>query len=139
MNILTVNNRVINLDKVSTVKVDETKGRIYFNMNFATQNSNGIYMQDFVYVKLSDETLEIISSVLNSNQGFITYDEHKWVNLTQVSSLKYDESEKRVIVNLCNPHTYTFPHGNKVLAEFIYIENTEPETFNNIVKFMENM
>ena len=139
MNIQVVNNRVINLENVSTIKVDEVKERIYFNMNFATQNSNGTYIQDYVYVKNTEDTLNSITSNLNTCDGFIKYDENKWINLKQISSMKYDEESKRVIMNLSNPHTYEFRHGSKVLAEFIYMENVTEDDFlhiTNIIKVL---
>lgn len=139
MNIQVINNRAINLDKVSTVKVDNVKERIYFNMNFVTQNSNGVFMQDYVYVKLNDDNLKTISCVMDSSKVFVKYDKNKWVNIKQVSSMKYDEEAKRIIMNLSNPHTYEFPHGSKVLAEFIYMENATMDDFTNIVNIAKTI
>ena len=136
MRILEVNNRVINLEKVSTVKLDEVKGRIYFNMTFVTQNSSGIYIQDYVYVKYTPEILESIVSELNRSGTFIRYEANKWVNVTCISSMKLDEESSRIIMNLSNPHTYKFPHGKKVLAEFIYMENANNNTLKGIVEIM---
>ena len=136
MRILEVNNRVINLEKVSTVKLDEVKGRIYFNMTFVTQNSSGIYIQDYVYVKYTPEILESIVSELNRSGAFIRYEANKWVNVTCISSMKLDEESSRIIMNLSNPHTYEFPHGKKVLAEFIYMENADNNTLKGIVEIM---
>lgn len=138
MNIQRVHNRVINLDKVSTVKVDDVKERIYFNMNFATQNSNGVYIQDYVYVKNTEDTLQNVTVNLSNCEEFIEYDKNKWVNLKHISSMKYDEEAHRIIMNLSNPHTYEFPHGSKVLAEFIYMENVDEQDFDRITSILFN-
>lgn len=139
MNIQVVNNRVINLENVSTIKVDEVKERIYFNMNFAIQNSNGTYIQDYVYVKNTEDTLNSIINNLNTCAGFIKYDKNKWVNLKQISSMKYDKESKRIIMNLSNPHTYEFQHGSKVLAEFIYMENVTEDDFLRITNIIRGL
>src|SRR5574344_736287 len=136
MRILEVNNRVINLEKVSTVKLDEVKGRIYFNMTFVTQNSSGIYIQDYVYVKYTPEILESIVSELNRSGTFIRYEANKWVNVTGISSVNLNEESSLMIMNFSNPHKSKSQHGKIVLEEFIYMENAKKNTLKGIVEIM---
>lgn len=124
----------INLDNVSHIKIDEANDRIYFNMNYAIQHSDGMYIQDYIYVPISTENLLKLGEL---DKSFIKYEHNRYVNIHAISSFKYDESHERIIVNLNTPHTYTISGKSKVLAEFIYVNEVTQIKFEEFVKALE--
>lgn len=139
MNILKLNNRIINLDHVSIIRFDIAHNKIFFNMNYAIQITDDTYIQDYASLEYSNDLQDLIENALKNIKKFVYNNDNSYINLESASSLKFIKDDNRIIVNLCNPHTYTINDKKKVIAEFIYIKNQSEEDFERISSIMENL
>jgi hypothetical protein len=147
MQTLRLENKVINLEHVTSIKFDVSHRKIFFNMDYAIQLKDGSFIQDFIALDL-EENFKIYEKIFSKElclnkvlmfKNFYWCDENTLLNLKSISSLKYVPELQRIIVNLNNPHTYEIKNQKKVLADFIYIEHVNQKDFEEFLVKMESL
>lgn len=128
---LKTNDRIVNLKNVSNINILKDKMRIVFNLNYSIEinNSRGSKMiSDYVYWDAVDsEDFHDNIVRIKSNEfvqvAFIPYvDESGFVNISEISSVKFSEKKNRVIFNLSHPVSFTdFDRNEKITSEFVYV------------------
>lgn len=130
---LQTNDRTINLRNVSNVNILHAINRIVFNLNYNIEIPNSTcagtkLISDYVYWDAVDakDQQENISRLL-VNEYFVKNflrdsSGNVFVNMNEISSIKYSEKKHRVIFNLSHPVTFR-DHDKKerVTSEFVYV------------------
>lgn len=130
--------RHINLDTVISVKMDYAKQRIAFNNNYLIVK-NEIIRPDVLFIGMDDETLNKHREIFKNVKGFIEYEENKFLNIKNVTNIKYIEEEQKIIFNFGVPHTYLIEGNERVLAEFVYMLNVSRKRYEEIVNSLEHI
>lgn len=130
---LQTNDRTINLRNTSNINILHASNRIVFNLNYnieipCTTSTGTKLISDYVYWDAVDahDLKENISRLL-ANQYFAENflrdsSGNVFVNMNEISSIKYSEKKHRVIFNLSHPVTFR-DHDKKerVTSEFVYV------------------
>ncbi len=130
---LQTNDRTINLRNVSNINILHASNRIVFNLNYNIEIPNTTctgtkLISDYVYWDAVDahDLKENISRLL-VNEYFVKNfmrdsSNNVFVNINEISSIKYSEKKHRVIFNLSHPVTFR-DHDKKerVTSEFVYV------------------
>lgn len=134
---LQTNDRTINLRNVSNVNILHASNRIVFNLNYNIEIPNtacaGTFpgtklISDYVYwdaVDAKDQQENIARLLVNEYfvKNFLRDSSgNVFVNMNEISSIKYSEKKHRVIFNLSHPVTFR-DHDKKerVTSEFVYV------------------
>lgn len=154
---ITAHNKVVNLKNVSNINIirnfKNSHFRIIFNMNYCvalpdnkkTDNkSTTKLISDYVYwdfndVKSLEESISTIENNEHFSENFIDQiDDRGYINLNEVSSIKFSENKKRVIFNLSHPVTFIdFDKKEKITSEFVFINCGSLLEYKEYVKYLE--
>ena len=130
---LQTNDRTINLRNVSNINILHASNRIVFNLNYNIEIPNATsdgtkLISDYVYWDAVDahDLKENISRLLNNEyfeKNFLCDSSNNvFVNLNEISSIKYSEKKHRVIFNLSHPVTFRdYDKKERVTSEFVYV------------------
>ena len=130
---LQTNDRTINLRNVSNINILHASNRIVFNLNYNIEIPNTTctgtkLISDYVYYDAVDaRDLKDNISRLLVNEYFVKNfmrdsSNNVFVNINEISSIKYSEKKHRVIFNMSHPVTFR-DHDKKerVTSEFVYV------------------
>ena len=143
------NDRLVNLKNVSNINVLHERDRIIFNMNYniempSNQWNDSKLISDYVYwdgVNKEDFLQNLV--FLNENKYFQDnfidqIDGMGYININEISSVKFSEKKNRVIFNLSHPVTFTdFNNNNKITSEFVYVNCKNIEQFNDYAEYLK--
>lgn len=143
--LIKVNDLVLNLQNVSNIVV--LHNRIVFNLNYTIciKTSYGDkYISDYVYWDSNtDSNTESNVDSLYKNKyiqdNFIIINKHL-INKNAISTIKFLQSQLRVVFNM--NHTVTFKDRNGVkslTSEFVYIDFTNDKDFINTKTKIESV
>ena len=129
--LIKVNDLIVNLKNVSNIVI--LNNRIVFNMNYTICIKTAYhdkFISDYVYW---DSNVEINRDFLYSNKhiqdNFIIINKHL-INKNEISTIKFLESQSRIIFNMSHPVTFKDRNGNKNLtSEFVYIDFDKTSEF----------
>lgn len=143
---LQTNDRIVNLKNVSNINILNDKNRIVFNLNYNIEMPSNSWnsskmISDYVYWDaISNADLEQnITHILRMPyfiENFISSnDNNVFINLNEISSVKFSEKKTRVIFNLSNPVTFKDYDGNeKITSDFVYVNCYDLEDYKNYVE-----
>lgn len=146
---LQTNDRLINLKNVSNINILQDRKRIVFNLNYnieITSDYEGYskFISDYVYwdaISENDlnENLEVLKSNNYFKNNFITQScEHGFINVNEISSIKFSEKKHRVIFNLSHPITFKDFDGNeRITSEFVYVNCKDFNKYKEYVQFVK--
>ena len=132
-------NRKINLSHVSNIVLLNTK-RIVFNMSYSTNvkcNDGVKELADYIYWDGYDDSDKV--RLLENDyikQNFVQfYDTNRIINKNMISSIKCDDSRKRIIINLAygirlKPNTCLTP-------DFIFVDSEDEANYEKNKIFVE--
>lgn len=142
---LRVNDRLVNLSKVSNIKVIEPSnnrlGKIFFNLDYSVKvgNYNDEWVCDYVeYIRQEDDNM--ISTIeLNDyiNQNFFKVDNY-YINKNTISSVKFEDANNKICINFGNPSTIRTQGGNIVTSYFVFINSNSIEEYNKKCRIFNN-
>lgn len=125
------NDRIINLENVSNINILKHMNRIVFNMNYHIQihgKNTKKLISDYVYWDAENNrefysNLEKLQKSEFFNCEFIKKPKDDgFINVSEISSIKFIEEKCRVIFNLSHPVTFYDNRSNeKITSEFIYV------------------
>ena len=137
---LNTNDRIVNLSNVSNINIDKTKNRkrIVFNLNYSIEiiiDSNNAnreprtkLISDYIYWDaINDENLTANLAYIKESKYFTEnfipqINETGFINLNEISSVKYADKKNRVIFNLSHPVTFRDHDCNdRITSEFVYV------------------
>jgi len=108
------------------------------------QNGNIKKISDYAYWDaINEENLEANIRYLRGleyfKDNFLTQnDDDVWVNINEVSSIKFSDKKLRVIMNLSHPVTFVNYNGDsRITSEFVYVNcktKTEYEQYCTYIK-----
>jgi len=144
-----INDKIINLKNVSNVHILERKNRIIFNMNYSVQikTNQGVQrnVSDYVYWDAQcDESMDRNVQQLKNNETFSSMflsgvDDNVWINVHEVSTVKFIDGKKRVIFNLSHPITYNDKDGvQRITSDFVYVDCATPVKYKKYVEYVAN-
>lgn len=124
------NDKIINLKNVSNINVLDT--RIVFNMNYSIEIRDKV-ISDYTYWDFDTrEELEVIVDILRTSSfietTFIGYN-NAFVNINEISSIKYADRKNRIIFNLSHPVSFNNHNGQSITSEFVYFNYTDIEEY----------
>jgi hypothetical protein len=149
---LKTNDRIINLKNVSNINIlkdfNKDKFRMIFNMNYNIEinnNKKSKYISDYVYWDAIDKNdLEENVKYLSSNKYFVDnfimqVNGNGFINVNEISSIKFSEKKHRVIFNLSHPVTFTdFDKVDKITSEFVYVNCDDFAQYKDYVQYIKN-
>jgi hypothetical protein len=136
------NDRIVNLKNVSNINVLDDYKRVVFNMNYNVEikkRNDYVFISDYVYWDLLSSTQlnESLSSILNSTffkDNFIIHN-NQFVNMNEISSIKFSDKKLRIIINLSHPVTYTDYNGiQSITSEFVYFNFNDVSEYNEFAE-----
>lgn len=149
-NFIQAGERIVNLSNVSNINFVNDCKRVVFNMNYNVemiQKDKGTDRQirknisDYVYWDGIDKA-EIRD--LFRNEYFIQYfirnnDSTLFINLREISSIKFIKDKNRVIFNMSHPVSFRESSGKlKLTSEFVYV-NCEENNYEDYVQYVKAM
>ena len=146
---LQTNDRTINLRNVSNINILHTSNRIVFNLNYNIEIPNATsdgtkLISDYVYWDAVDahDLKENISRLLNNEyfeKNFLGDSSNNvFVNLNEISSIKYSEKKHRVIFNLSHPVTFRdYDKKERVTSEFVYVNCNSFAQYKEYVNYVK--
>lgn len=144
---LTTNDRIINLKNVSNINILKDRFRIVFNLNYNIDiNNTGKtkLISDYVYWDAIDDTnlkANLKHLIDNSYFGetFISQPNNLvFININEISSIKFSEKKNRVIFNLSHPITFKDNDGNeRITSEFVYVNCDNYQQYKEYVKYVK--
>jgi len=148
---LKTNDRLINLKNVSNINIlndsYKNKYRIIFNMCYNIEiknNGNSKFISDYVYWDSIDydDLAHNINYLKNNkffNDNFINQiNDQGFINVNEISSVKFSEKKHRVIFNLSHPVTFTdFDRNEKLTSEFVYVNCNDFKQYNEYVQYIQ--
>ena len=142
---LQTNDRIINLKNVSNINIIDN--RIVFNTNYNIEYSNSWeskLISDYVYWDAinSDDLLRNII-YLNDNkyfqQNFINKNTDGYININEISSIKFSDKKLRVIFNLSHPVTFQDYEGHKkITSEFVYVNFSDSSKYKVYIQYIKS-
>lgn len=141
-----VHDKIINLKNVSNINVLKNKKRIVFNMNYSIDISIGQQQKtisDYVYWDFLDiDSLNDNIESLGNNEYFgLNYIENGndgFININEISSIKYAKPKNRVIFNLSHPVTFIdFDKRAKITSEFVYANFNNREDYLSYIYYLK--
>lgn len=143
--LIKTNDRTINLKNVSNINVIKDRNRIVFNFNHSIDISNkvisGYYYWDFHDTVHFNGGLNHLANNAYISENFITLnDKAGFVNINEISSIKFIEHKNRVIFNLSNAVTFK-DHNKKssITSEFVYANLESATSYNNFVAYVNTL
>jgi len=143
---LKTNDRIVNLKNVSNINIlrGVNRDRIIFNMNYTVEIHPGKYISDYVYWDAIDaDDLGLNIKYLMENKYFAENfidqtDDKGFININEISSIKFAEKKNRVIFNLSHPVTFEDRDRKKKLtSEFVYVNCSTFEKYQTYVEYVQ--
>ena len=141
------NDRLVSLKNVSNINIiTKSEPRIVFHLNYFIEiERDGRFkmISDYVYWDfISHSDFENAMAVLRGNEFIKSkFIEHRdgFVNIDEVSSIKFAEKKNRVIFNMSHPVTFVDYNGDdNVTSEFVYVNCNTREDFVRFKSEVEN-
>lgn len=131
---INVNDILVNLKNVSNINILKRSNRIVFNMNYTIEIVKGNdqkYISDYVYwdCATDQELIDNIKTITESNyfKNFIVIN-NSFINKNEISTVKYDKYNTRIIFNLSHPVTFKNKyHEHCLTSEFVYVTGTSEQ------------
>jgi hypothetical protein len=145
---LKTSSRLINLKNVSSINIVKEKFRIIFNLNYSIHIQTGTgskHISDYVYwdgISASDleSNIEHVEKNIFFKLNFLSKINNGWVNINQISSLKFSEKKNRVIFNLSHPVSFKDMENNtRATSEFVYVDCQNSEKFKQYVEYVNQI
>jgi hypothetical protein len=143
---LKTNDRIVNLKNVSNINIIKDRNRIVFNLNYQIEISdkwNTKFISDYVYWDaINADDMKYNLKHLMDNKYFkdnfiLQVDGNGFINVQEISSVKFSEKKSRVIFNLGHPVTFVdFDGRNKITSEFVYVNCENSEQYNEYTKYV---
>lgn len=109
--------RTINLENVSTIFVDERKVIFHFNTSRTLKNSDAI-VSDYLYWNINPNEQgayeAFIQAVLDENWVHSPQENHRMINLSNVTNIGTDDYKKKVIFNFNFSISHPYNNGNTI-------------------------
>ena len=131
MSFLNTNDRIINLANVSNINIIRDRNRIVFNLNYNIQipsDQSTKLISDYVYWDaINTEDLKQNLQHLKSNTYFKAnfideVNDSGYININEISSIKFSEKKLRIIFNLSHPVTFhDLDRKERITSEFVYV------------------
>jgi hypothetical protein len=145
---LNTGSRIINLANVSSINIVKEKFRIIFNLNYSIEiqtSAGSKHISDYVYWDaITADGLQTNIQYLEKDKflkmTFLSKLNNGYVNINQISSMKFSEKKNRVIFNLSHPVTFK-DHENtpRVTSEFVYVDCQNLEKFKDYVQYVNQI
>ncbi|QAU04523.1 hypothetical protein Va1_203 [Vibrio phage Va1] len=133
------NDVVVNLENVSNVNLVPNRNRIVFNMNYSIQMKHYGHkslISDYVYWDAKDSneyTRNLIKLKENEHfqrEFFAKPKNDGFINVNEISSIKFLEDSRRIIFNLSHQVTFRDKSKNESLtSEFVYVDIGSKEAY----------
>lgn len=163
---ITVNDIIINLKNVSNINIVKDKLRIIFNMNFYIQlpdiaenynrSTHKKKMSQYYYWELDNEAaFNEALSVLKDNPYIYDYfikqgNGAGYVNVDEISSVKYIKAQRRVIFNLSHSVSFVSKDYNTdykkakdeketITSEFVYCNFATDKDFKKYCEYVKDV
>ena len=134
--------RMINLDHVANISLDAERDKVIFGMDF-TNECDGKTVTNFISVQGIDAINSTLKDNLYFNEHFFSKSltqNRGYINFEKISSVKYEASRKRVIINLTNSNTLADPKRGEVLVTaFIYLNFKTDAEYAAYLKYLEQI
>lgn len=145
---LQTNDRIINLKNVSNINILVDDFRIIFNLNYNIEietDYGSKLISDYVYwdcINQSDleHNLKYIDANAYFSQNFISSsDRTSFININEISSIKFSEKKNRVIFNLSHPVTFRDYYKNeRITSEFVYVNCDSPAKYKEYIQYVKS-
>jgi hypothetical protein len=144
------NDRTVSLNNVSNINILEGSNRIVFNLNYnieilVGQDKTPKLISDYVYwdAASSVELENNISSLFDNDYFYDNFmrksADNGYININEISSIKYITNKNRVIFNLSHPVTFKDFNGTpRITSEFVYVNCTNDQQFEDYSQYVEN-
>lgn len=148
---LQTNDRVINLKKVSNINILKDRKRIVFNLNYQIEivtdfDGYSKYISDYVYWdSISQRDLEDNLKYLQKSEYFQeNFLKQKngdgFININEISSIKFSDKKNRVIFNLSHPITFKDYEGvERITSEFVYVNCRSISEYRDYCKYVKDI
>jgi len=150
---LQTNDRLINLQNVSNINILRGRRRIVFNMNYSIEidnNGKKKLVSDYAYWDaVSDADFELNIAHLENHeyfqdefirQQYVGSNVTGYINLNEISSIKFSDKKNRVIFNLANAIMYRDQDNNERLtSDFVYVNCGSTESYNEYKEYVESI
>jgi len=148
---LKTDDRLINLVNVSSINVSGT--RIIFNMNYSIEldlRGKKKLISDYVYwdSNTNEEMLQKLETIKLLNDSAFNFDDlffekpHNtgFINIEEVSSIKFIDEKLRVIVNLSHTISYMDKRGNTSLtSDFVYVNSRSRDDYDVFKEYVQSV
>ena len=145
-NFIKTNDRLVSLKNVSNINIiHRREPRIVFHLNYFIEiEKDGQYkmISDYVYWDFISESdfrnaLELLIANRYMQENFLAHD-HGYININEISSIKFAEKKNRVIFNMSHPVTFTDFSGNdNITSEFVYVNCETRSDYDNFKQIVE--
>ena len=130
--------QIVNLSKVSNINIlNKNMYRIIFNLNYSIEINKNKLISDYVYwdfknLKELNDGLNLIFENTYFASNFINNTNvNNFINVNEISSIKFIKDKLRIIFNLSNPITFTTNNNEKrITSEFVYSNCLDENQFN---------
>ena len=142
------NDRFINLNNVSNININESGFRVIFNMNYNIQincgtNNTPKMISDYVYWdSLNQNQFKQKVNELSQSDFLIDnfvkkmYSEG-YINVNEISSVKFLDNRKRTIFNLSHPVTFFDNRKNeKITSEFVFVDAKNENDYEDYKEYL---
>ena len=150
---LRTNDRLISLQNVSNINILRERRRIVFNMNYSVEidnNGKKKMVSDYAYWDAaSDDDFAVNIAHLCSReyfqdefirQQYVGEHINGYINLNEISSIKFIDKTNRVIFNLANSIMYRDKDNNERLtSDFVYVNCGSSESYREYKKYVESI
>lgn len=144
---LQTNDRIINLKNVSNINILAERKRIVFNLNYnieITPTSKSKLISDYVYWdSINQEDLQQNIKYIESNDYFTgnflkQLNDQGFININEISSVKFSDKKYRVIFNLAHPVTFRdFDKRERITSEFVYVNCQDVMSYTNYSNYVK--
>lgn len=142
---LEIKDVLVNLKNVSNINILNNKNRIIFNLNYSI-NIGKKTKSDYIYWDSSsreefNNNLKLIENNVYFKQNFIPKINNGYININEISSIKFIEKKYRVIFNLNNPVTFSTDNTNlatNITSDFVYVNCYNLNGYKQYRKFVKN-
>jgi len=145
---LNTNDRIINLRNVSNINILKDKNRIIFNLNYSIKLAadKDRLISDYVYWDaINKEDMASNLAHLNESTYFCTnfLEQHTgrgFININEISSIKFSDKKLRIIFNLSHPISFTDHDKNRrITSEFVYVNCRTERQYSEYVSYTKEM
>jgi hypothetical protein len=153
-----IGSRIVNLKNVSNINIIEYQKRIAYNLNYSIKMDNGSlvdkYISDYVYQDCpTNEEFQTVLSYLAKDEyiiknfiGYKDYDvkndifRYGYININEISTIKFSEKKKRIIINLSHPVSFVDNNGvPNITSEFVFINFKTQDEYNAAIQEFKNL